>query len=91
MNYESFYTVSHELETKNSSLSIWANKKPNPIKLSQIIPKEFIRSDIKNVPGAFHLLNLFSQEECKRFIELTEKLGYQRKSETSLPSNILSK
>jgi len=47
-----------------------------------------IRLDIKNVPGAFHLLNLFSPEECKRFIDLTEKLGYQKESETSLPSDI---
>lgn len=88
MNHKSFYKVSHELETKNSSLSIWANKKSNPIKLSQSIPKELIRLDIKNVPGAFHLLNLFSHEECQRFIELTEKLGYQRGSEASMPNNI---
>jgi len=48
MNHESFYKVSHELETKNSSLSIWANQKHNPIELSHNIPKE-LRAPLKTI------------------------------------------
>jgi len=83
MNKENFYKVAYESQMESSSLTIWANQKPNPLKLSQTIPKDLSCIEIKNVPGAFHLLNLFSNEECQRFIDFTEKLGYQRNLDTS--------
>ncbi|SFP44230.1 hypothetical protein [Hydrogenimonas thermophila] len=83
MNKENFYKVSYESQIEKTSLTIWANQKPNPLKLSQTIPKNLSCVEINNVPGAFHIHNLFSLEECQNFIDLAENLGYQRESEVS--------
>ncbi|WP_338517161.1 oxidoreductase [Alteromonas gracilis] len=46
------------------------------------------RNDIAEVPGAYQLLNVFSEAECSRFIETSEALGYLKDAAVSLPREI---
>jgi len=88
MNIDHFYIVAYEPGAENPSLPTWANRKPNPVQLAETSPTEVTRVDIDSVPGAFQLLNVFSPEECQRFIELTEALGYLPDAPVSLPREI---
>jgi len=88
MNTESFYIVAYEPGAENPALPTWANREQNPVQLAQKSPQEVIRVDIDSVPGAFQLLNVFSPEECQRFIDLTESLGYLPDAPVSLPRDV---
>ena len=84
-----FYVVAREPGAENPSLPTWASRKSNPINLDALFAISKVkRKDIPEVPGAFQLLNVFTEEECKRFIEITESLGYLKDAAVSLPREI---
>jgi len=88
MNTENFYIVAYEPGAENPSLPTWANANPNPIPLEESAPQEVTRVDIDSVPGAFQLLNVFSPDECKQIINLSETLGYLPDAPVSLPRSV---
>lgn len=85
---EHFYVVATESGAEHSALPAWANENPNPIELELEYNTDIERVDIKEVPGAFQVLNVFSKEECRRFIEVTESLGYLEDAAVSLSRDV---
>lgn len=86
---ESFYIVAYERGADNPSLPAWANTDANPAALTENYPPDIIaRQPIPEVPGAYHLLNVLSREECQRLIALSERLGYLKDAAVSLPREI---
>ena len=84
-----FYVVAREPGAENLSLPTWANHRANPINLDvRYANSEVTRKEIPEVPGAFQLLNVLSKEECQRFIEISESLGYLKDAAVSLPREI---
>ncbi len=79
-----FYVVAEESGAEHLALPTWANENANPIELDEDLRADpqadhrtkVERVEVEGVPGAFQLLNVLSREECLRFIELTESLGY---------------
>lgn len=88
MNQNDFYVVAKEPGVEHPALPTWANTEDNPAVLTESVDWEISRVDIPEVPGAFQILNLLSHEECKRFIDLTESLGYLPDAAVSLPRSV---
>lgn len=84
----SFYIVAREAGAENPSLPTWANTKENEINLDENLKPQITRIDLDNVPGAFQLLNVFTQQECEEFIKQTEELGYLEDAAVSLPRSV---
>lgn len=84
----SFYIVAREAGAQNPSLPTWANSKENEINLDENLKPHIIRIDLDDVPGAFQLLNVFTQQECENFIKQTEELGYLEDAAVSLPRSV---
>jgi hypothetical protein len=84
-----FFVVAREPGAENPSLPTWANRSANPVGLAEDYELATIeRKEIPDVPGAFQLLNVFSEQECKGFIEITESLGYLKDAAVSLPREV---
>jgi predicted 2-oxoglutarate/Fe(II)-dependent dioxygenase YbiX len=83
-----FYVVTKEPGAEHPALPTWANKNENPIQLASEHPGVVQRVEVDDIPGAFQLLNVLSQEECNRFIEVTEALGYLPDAAVSLPRSV---
>ncbi|MEH6823537.1 MAG: 2OG-Fe(II) oxygenase [Motiliproteus sp.] len=84
-----FYVAAYEPGAEHPALPTWACRGHNPVALDEDWPGKAIqRRDITSVPGAFQLTGVLSAEECRRFIELTESLGYLPDAAVSLPRDI---
>ncbi len=83
-----FYIIAHQAGAENFEIPTWANRDTNPAALDRHRTDAVLRHDIENVPGAFQLLNVLSNEECKRIVDLSEKLGYLEDAAVSLPRAI---
>lgn len=86
---DSFYIVTRESGFHNPSLPTWTDN----LKKEQVFDSKFEKSrvervDISEVPGAFQLLNVLSEEETQRIIEISEMLGYDEDSPVSLPHDV---
>jgi hypothetical protein len=88
MNTKDFYIVAREPGAENPSLPTWTSHSENPTGLAQAAPLTVSRKDIPEVPGAFQLLNVLSQEECQAFIDTTEALGYLPDAPVSLSRDV---
>ena len=89
MNIErDFFVVAREPGAENPALPTWGSRIENPAQLSKKVPQRIARQELPEVPGAFQLLNVFSQEECLRLIELSEGLGYLPDAAVSLPREV---
>lgn len=88
MNSKDFYVVAKEPGAEHPALPTWANIEVNPVNLSEQADWDISRIDIPEVPGAFQILNLLSKDECTRFIDLTESLGYLKDAAVSLPRSV---
>ncbi|MBE9399714.1 2OG-Fe(II) oxygenase [Pontibacterium sp. N1Y112] len=88
MSNDNFYIVAREPGAEHPALPTWANTQPNPALLDETHDREISRRDIPEVPGAFQILNVLSQEECQRLISITESLGYMEDAAVSLPRNV---
>ncbi|MGR8950586.1 MAG: oxidoreductase [Gammaproteobacteria bacterium] len=83
----SFFVVAHEPGAEHPALPTWANRTPNPAKLSDE-PGAVTCNPVETVPGAFQLLNLLSADECAALVTLTEKMGYLPDAAVSLPRSV---
>lgn len=84
----SFYIVAKEAGAENPSLPTWANSIENEINLDENLTPKIKRIDLDTVPGAFQLLNVFTEEECNNFIKKTEEVGYLEDAAVSLPRTV---
>jgi len=85
---DDFYVAAYEAGAEGTPLPAWAAKRENPLGLNKVYTETVERVDTGSVPGAFQLLNLLSKEECRRFIETTELLGYTHDASVSLPRSV---
>lgn len=87
-----FYVVAEEPGAEHPALPTWANENANPIALEEDLRADsrakVERVEVEDVPGTFQLLNVLSRDECLRFIELTESLGYLPDAAVSLPRSV---
>ncbi len=83
-----FYVVAKEPGAEHPALPTWANENANPIELDGAPQTVVERVEVEGVPGTFQLLNVLSRDECRRFIELTESLGYLPDAAVSLPRSV---
>jgi len=88
INKEDFYVVAREPGAENPSLPTWTSHSENPTGLATEASFIVSRKEIPEVPGAFQLLNVFSQQECQAFIDTTEALGFLPDAPVSLARNI---
>ncbi|NKB77036.1 MAG: oxidoreductase [Gammaproteobacteria bacterium] len=86
---DNFYVVAREAGAEHSGIPTWASRSDNPAGLD-IDPDSgrIIRVQVEGVPGAYQLLNVLSQEECQRFVSITETLGYLEDAAVSLPRSV---
>lgn len=86
---QSFYVIALESGAEHPALPTWANHDSNPVGLDENYPTEkIVRKDIAKPRGTYQLLNVFSREECRKLIELSESLGYLADAAVSLPRQI---
>lgn len=89
MDNENFFVIAQEPGAENPSLPTWASSKDNPIGLDAGYDISRIhRREVADVPGAYQLMNVFSADEVKRFIDVTESLGYLKDAAVSLPREV---
>ncbi len=86
---ENFKVVTYEKGFHNPSLPTWTDV----LKTSQVFDANFDiskveRKDIPEVPGAFQLLNVLTEEETQKLIDISEMLGYDEDSPVSLPHDV---
>ncbi|MBW2420836.1 MAG: 2OG-Fe(II) oxygenase [Deltaproteobacteria bacterium] len=84
----SFYIVAKEAGAEHPALPTWANESANPIQLEEDRRASLERVEVEGVPGAYRLLGVLSPDECRRFIECTESLGYLPDAAVSLPRSV---
>ncbi|MBW2422297.1 MAG: oxidoreductase, partial [Deltaproteobacteria bacterium] len=84
----SFYIVAKEPGAEHPALPTWANESANPIQLEEGRRASLERVEVEGVPGAYRLLGVLSRDECRRFIECTESLGYLPDAAVSLPRSV---
>lgn len=86
---DEYYVVAHERGAEHPALPTWANRSANPLQLAEDRGGVQVRRiDLPQVPGAFHLLNVLSADECTALIELSEALGYLEDAAVSLPRSV---
>ncbi len=88
MNTNNFYIAAYEAGAENTPVPTWANETENPLALDETTPLTTRRVKVDTVPGAFQLFDLFTQEECKRFVAASEAMGYSEDASVSLPRSV---
>jgi len=89
LDTSAFYVIAHEPGAEHPALPTWATRDCNPAALDDSYDVGQIRRHgLANVPAAYQLLNVFSPLECRRLIELSERLGYLKDAAVSLPREI---
>lgn len=83
-----FFVVAREPGAEHPALPTWANRVPNPAELTEIPEHEVVHRTGHKIPGVFQLLNVLSEAECQRLIELSEKMGYLPDAAVSLPRSV---
>eukprot|EP01098_Paradermamoeba_levis_P006913 TRINITY_DN2868_c0_g1_i1.p1 TRINITY_DN2868_c0_g1~~TRINITY_DN2868_c0_g1_i1.p1 ORF type:complete len:275 (+),score=68.52 TRINITY_DN2868_c0_g1_i1:67-825(+) len=64
-----------KVHSQESGFPIYATSLPCPISYSTTKEPSTFES-VQGVPGAFTLKNVLDAEECRQFVELTEKMGF---------------
>jgi len=85
---DDFFIVDYEAGAEKTPVPTWAAKKENPFELDTESRERAQRIEVESVPGAFQLLHLIGADECRRFIEVTEELGYSEDASVSLPRSV---
>lgn len=89
MQQEHFYVVAREPGAQNPSIPTWASARDNVFDLDeQLSAEQVVRREVKDVPGAYQLLNVFTEAECARLIQQSESLGYLKDAAVSLPREV---
>jgi predicted 2-oxoglutarate/Fe(II)-dependent dioxygenase YbiX len=87
-NDNDFFIAAYEAGAEHPALPTWASRKTNLADLISPAIGNVTRKELPKVPGAFQLLNVLSQEECQRLIELSESMGYLKDAAVSLPRDV---
>lgn len=88
---ENFFVIAHEPGAQNPSIPTWAAKSNNAFALDMTNSQHrrpAIRREISEVPGAYQLLNVFSEQECQQLLNTSEALGYLKDAAVSLPREV---
>jgi predicted 2-oxoglutarate/Fe(II)-dependent dioxygenase YbiX len=83
-----FFIAAYEAGAEQTPVPTWAAKTENPFGLERTFGKTVQRVEVQSVPGAFQLLHLLTCDECRRFIETSERLGYTEDASVSLPRSV---
>ncbi|CAB9498127.1 Oxidoreductase, 2OG-Fe(II) oxygenase family [Seminavis robusta] len=92
-----FYVIAREHGKVRSDLPVWASKQMDPFQLGENQQKitdngescvAMERRNVKGVPGAFQILNVFSKEETQRMVDKFEELGFTEDAAVSLPRSV---
>jgi hypothetical protein len=83
-----FYVAGREPGHTDPNLPVWACTEPGGIRYNERPAVVIERKDLPEIPGAFHLLNVLSDEECDRFVLISEALGYHGDAPVSLSRSI---
>ena len=75
---EDLYIVTREPGFGPTPLPTWSDKPGAVNPFEDHLNKTVSRIDIPEVPGAFQLLNVLSEEEADRIVELSEQLGFHQ-------------
>lgn len=81
------YVVAHEAGHAQPDLPTWASERSGLITFERD-PPPVVQKGVRGAPGVFQLLNVLTQSECRRFVELTELLGYHADAPVSLPHEV---
>ena len=81
---EHFQAIAIERGRDNNLLSTWTDDGTLNLFASGEVA-EVSRLELAEVPSAFHLSEVLSEEECDTFVSITETLGYHTDSPVSLP------
>jgi len=85
---DDFFIVAYEAGAENTPVPTFAAKRENPFALNADSVERAERIEVESVPGTFQLLHLLSSDECRRLIEMTERLGYSEDASVSLPRSV---
>ena len=83
-----FYIVTHEPGAEHHAIPTWASHDDNPANLDVQSDTQVIRQPVAEVPGAFQLLNVLSETECRSLVKITESMGYLADAAVTLPRSI---
>lgn len=83
-----FYVVGKEPGHTAPDLPVWTSIEPGSVSFDESPVAAIERKDLSEVPGAFHLLNVLSVEECDRFMQISEALGYHDDAPVSLSRRV---
>tara|TARA_R110001583_G_C5654877_1_gene409126 strand:+ start:2152 stop:2928 length:777 start_codon:yes stop_codon:yes gene_type:complete len=83
-----YYVAAYESGSTSYELPLWGSHEDNPLALdiNPLTPNNY--SVVEGVPGAFQLFNVFSEHECRSFIEAAETMGYTEDAAVSLGRHI---
>ncbi len=85
---EEFYVVTREPGFGPTPLPTWTDR-PGAVKPFEERPEAAVyRVDIPEVPGAFQLMNVLSESEANRLVEIAEFLGFHPDAPVSLPHDV---
>jgi len=83
-----FYVIATEPGHTDRALPVWACTEPNPVIFDDAGANAAIYKPIPDLPGAFQILNLLSQDECQQLVRISDTLGYHDDAPVSLPRHI---
>ncbi len=85
---DDFYVVTREPGFGPEPLPTWTDR-PGAVRPFGAEPESAVyRVDIPEVPGAFQLMNVLSDPEADRIVEIAESLGFHPDAPVSLPHDV---
>ena len=97
INSDDYFVVAYEAGAEHPELPTWASKKENIAQLveaaneqedKQLTTEKITKIRLSDVPGAFQLHNVLTQDECERLIAVSESMGYLPDAAVSLPREV---
>lgn len=85
---DNLYVVNRESGFGPETLPIWTDRAGTINPFEQRDTSDVTRVDLPEVPGAFQLLNVLSDQEADNIVALAEQLGFHQDSPVSLPHEV---
>ncbi|WP_458524686.1 oxidoreductase [Onishia taeanensis] len=83
-----FHAVSHERGFHPDPLPIWSDNGEVDDFFDNAAVPTVTRQEVKDVPGAFQLLNVLTPQEADSFVKTVEAMGFQEDAPVSLPRSV---
>lgn len=84
-----FFVAALEPGAEHPALPAWGNRHKNAANLDEHYDISHIeRRELAQVPGAFQLLNVLTENECKELVNISEELGFLPDAAVSLPRSV---